>query len=281
MMRAVESNDIPKTQAEGDADFAANGSNIAKRWASWVLPATWVVNAALLVAAVGWIYFDGRSLPTAEWLVSKAPFRSSATGGQITGSTKSGTDSLIAATCLVMAAVSLLVMLGGLFVGNPRFRSLRMWLAFIALAAGWLGLLSTWPEIYWRGQQRRVVHELASAETMARFLEKNWPKEDGDLAGVGPYIAYPKGAPTVMLPLRWITFPDTPLRFSAVERSADGTIRFELAGDETGAWLEWRRDEGAPASFTGGLETVYRVGRSQQLAPHWYLVRYHVDTMGS
>jgi hypothetical protein len=262
MMSAVESDDKA-------------GRVVVRRWPSWVLPVTWGVNAALLVCVVGWIYFDGRSLPTAEWLASKAPFGSADDGARYAGSTIVGTDTLIVSIGSAMAALTLLVMLGGLFVGGPRFRSTRMWLAFVALAAGWLGLVTTWPEIYWRGQQRRVGKELANVETTARYLEENWPREDGELPGIGPYIAYPKGAPTVLLPLKWMTFPDTPLRFSTVERSADGTIRFELAGDEMGAWLEWRSDEREPTDFTGGLETRYTVGRKQQLAPQWFLVRYH------
>jgi hypothetical protein len=91
---------------------------------------------------------------------------------------------------------------------------------------------------------------------------------------VGPYLAYPKGGPTTILPLHWITFPDTSLRFSAIERTADGAIRFQLAGSEAGAWLEWRADDRAPMPFKSGLDMHYNVGRQQRLAPRWFLVRY-------
>jgi hypothetical protein len=264
---------VATARAERDAYRVQNG-HVVQWCASWILPLTWFVNATLLVGAVSWLYFDGRSLPTAEWLASNAPFRSADGGGHIVSSTKVGSVTLVAAMCSAMAVMTLLMMLGGLFVGGRRFRSTRMWLAFVAVAAGWLGLVAAWPEIYWRGQQRRVVKELASVETMARYLDENWPREDGELPGIGPYLAYPKGAPTIVMPLRWITFPDTSLRFSAVERSANGTIRFELAGDETGAWLECREDNGDPSSFVGGLETKYELRRQQQVAPRWFLVRY-------
>jgi hypothetical protein len=138
-------------------------------------------------------------------------------------------------------------------------------------------LLIAWPEIYWAGQQRRMMSVLAPVEAMARSLEVNWPREDGDLPGIGPYLAYPKGGPTTILPLRWITFPGTSLRFTAIERTNDGAIRFELAGAEAGAWLEWRPRDDSPRSFHSGLETNYYVTRGQRLSPRWYLVRYRAS----
>jgi hypothetical protein len=101
------------------------------------------------------------------------------------------------------------------------------------------------------------------------------------MPGIGPYLAYPKGGPTLVLPLKWITFPETDLRFSAVERSSDDVIRFELAGNEAGAWLEWRADDRPPQPFKSGLEMHYNVSRHERLAPHWYLVRYRLAPIGS
>ena len=97
---------------------------------------------------------------------------------------------------------------------------------------------------------------------------------------VGPFLAYPKGNPTTVLPLQTITFPNTKLQFSAIERTKDGTIRFELSGKERGAWLEWRADDNAPAAFVGGLETSYNVTRQERLAPRWFLVRYRARAVG-
>jgi hypothetical protein len=82
---------------------------------------------------------------------------------------------------------------------------------FLTLASGWLGYGVSWQEVYWRGQQWRLKPVLAQAESLAKHLASNWPKEDGDLPQVGPYLAYPKGGPTTILPLHWITFPNTSL----------------------------------------------------------------------
>jgi hypothetical protein len=252
-----------------------------RRLAHRTLAITWIVNALLLVTAFVWVYTDGQSRSMMERLIRKASFQESISFARVYDSLQAGEAIFFLVFAAAIALLTLFAMFGGLFIGGSWFRSMRTWLLFTALVAGWLGFIASWPDVYWSGQQRRVAPVLAEAEKMARYLDAHWPVEDGELAGVGPFLAYPKGAPTVLLPLRWISFPDTDMRFSAVENSIDGTIRFELAGDETGAWLEWRRDELAPGDFTGGLETRYQVGRAQQLAPHWYLVRYNAASSNS
>ncbi len=252
-----------------------------RRLGHWTLALAWIVNALLLVSAFVWVYSDGQSRTMMERLIRKASFQESISLARVYDSLQSGEAIFFLAFATAIALLTLFAAFGGLFIGGSRFRSVRTWLLFTALVAGWLGFISSWQDVYWHGQQRRVAPVLAEAEKLARYLDAHWPTEDGELEGAGPFLAYPKGAPTILLPLRWITFPDTSLRFSAVDNSIDGTIRFELAGDETGAWLEWRRDEREPTEFTGGLETRYTIGRKQQLAPHWYLVRYDVATIGS
>jgi hypothetical protein len=185
-----------------------------------------------------------------------------------------------AVTIATVVACTLFAMLCGLFIGERRYRSTRAWLAFMTLACGWLGFLVTWPDVYWLGQQRRMAAALQPVERLAQELSQNWPTEDGNLAGIGPYLAYPKGGPTTLLPLRWITFPGSALGFSAIERTADGVIRFELAGDEVGAWLEWRSDDRPPQPFKSGLEVDYNVAREARLAPRWFLVRYKPVALG-
>jgi hypothetical protein len=92
---------------------------------------------------------------------------------------------------------------------------------------------------------------------------------------------YPSSAPTALLPLSGPVFPSTTMPFSAVERTGDDAMRFELAGSEVGAWLEWRRDSSEPQAFVGGLETHYEVARFARLAPHWFLVRYRANLAAS
>jgi hypothetical protein len=175
---------------------------------------------------------------------------------------------------LVLAAGTLIVALGSLLVGASRFRTLRWWLLFVALVSGWLGLWAGWPEVYWRGQQRRVGNGLDAVARFARDLQSNWPRDDGEIAGAGAFLAYPKGAPATLLFLGEAAVPDSTIRLSAIERTGEGILRFELAAGETGAWLERHSDETRPDSFVGGLETNYTLSRIKRLAPNWFLVRY-------
>jgi hypothetical protein len=115
---------------------------------------------------------------------------------------------------------------------------------------------------------------LPAAQTLVESLRLQWPKVESDLPALGPFLAYPLSAPTALLPLRNVTFPKNALRFSAVERSGDEAMRFELAGAETGAWLEWRGDGREPRAFVGGLDTKYELTKVAPLAPDWFLVRY-------
>jgi hypothetical protein len=142
------------------------------------------------------------------------------------------------------------------------------------MVGGWLGLVVGWPEVYWHGQLTRVAAALPQIDKMATKLAANWPRSDGELTQIGSFLAYPKSDPRSLLLLGIAIIPGTDLQFSAVERSADGTIRFELSGRETGAWVELRNDDNDPQAFVGGLETSYRVARWQRLSARWFLVRY-------
>jgi energy-coupling factor transporter transmembrane protein EcfT len=179
-----------------------------------------------------------------------------------------------------VAALTLLFAFVGIFVGPARFRSTRMWLLLTALVAGWLGLIMIWPEVYWRGQQHRAGRELLPAGKMVESLNAHWPSEDDELPNLGPFMAYPKGDVRVLMPLAGAHFPGTDVAFSAVERTGNDVMRFELAGGESDAWLEWRRDDSEPKDFVGGLESQYTLGKVARLAPHWFLVRYRAGRKG-
>lgn len=243
-----------------------------QRIALWALWSAWVLSAVLLFAAFAWTYFDGRSLQALEVLRSSLGLES---GVSITSSGRIRSPGVaLAITAALVAVLSMLTLVIGLFAGPHRFRTMRAWLVFMALACGWLGFIAGYPEVYWHGQQRRVKAILQPANELVLYLHANWPTEDGDMTGIGPYLAYPQGKPTTIQPLRWATFPATKLRYSAIEGTDDGAIRFELSGSEAGAWLEWRPDEREPASFVSGLESSYTIVRKQRLAPNWFLVRY-------
>jgi len=264
----------------GNREKAAPRGGVVRRIVDRCLAISWYVNAVLLLSAFAWIYWDARSRRiielSREW-VTGTPAVLSEIGERV----RNGPFIGIISAGVLIAGISLALMLLGLFLGGQRFRSMRRWMLFMALVAGWLGLAVSWPEVYWLGQLHRFKPTLAAAEAMVHRLQADWPEEDGDLPEIGPFLAYPKGAPTTILPLRWITFPQSELRFSAIERTKDGALRFELAGDEAGAWLEWRPNDEKPEPFLSGLDTAYHVTRQQKIAPHWFLVRYRTSAGGS
>ena len=73
---------------------------------------------------------------------------------------------------------------------------------FTAIVCGWLGLVVSWPAIYWFGQQRRVKAVLPAAETMVAGAAKRIGRRStATLPDIGPFLAYPVNAPTALLPL--------------------------------------------------------------------------------
>jgi hypothetical protein len=62
--------------------------------------------------------------------------------------------------------------------------------------------------------------------------------------------------------------------FSVVERGKSGCLRFQLAGREQFAWLEWHPAGRLPSSFVGGLLDPHELDRFRALADGWYVVRY-------
>lgn len=275
------SNDHGGEQAETLAALKSKRGGVAiRRLANVGLTFCWTLNVMLLVAAFVWVYRDGRSRSMIEQAKSLLTFDDASSLRQVFETYGVAPPVWIVFVAALIASVTLAGMFCGLFLGAGPFRSVRMWLVFTAMAAGWLGFVVSWPEVYWHGQRQRMSTLLTPVEALAVKLNTNWPIEDGYMEEVGPFLAYPKGNPTTVLPLQTITFPNTKLQFSAIERTKDGTIRFELSGKERGAWLEWRADDNAPAAFVGGLETSYNVTRQQRLAPRWFLVRYRASAGG-
>lgn len=214
----------------------------------------WVLNLALLVAVVGWIFVDGRSLGKMQSLP--------------------GTVSSGAAVVISLILASFAGILLGLFQGPTWRRSLKAWLAFTALVSTWCALCVSWQSLYWLGQTVRVRGDLPVYTTLARELRDKWPVKDGKSPTLGPFLAYPLGKPRTLLPIGVANVPGADAPVAAIERSELGALRLQLAGAESGAWLEWHPDDSAPQSFTGGLQTSYELLREAELQPGWYLVRY-------
>ena len=252
----------------------AESTGGVRRVVRYLVGVAWLMNAALLVAAFGWIYWFGESRDVIERLRYRLGVADPKSWLVVRDPSRLGIGVTIGTVAVIVAIITLAVIFGSLFFGGRRFQTLRMWLVLTALVCGWLGLAVSWPDIYWRGQQARADVVLPAAESFARELNAYWPHEDGELPGVGGFQAYPFGEPSMLMTFGDAHFPDSELRFPSIERSGDGVLRFELADGEGGAWLEWRRDDSEPHSFKGGLETNYELTRVARLAPGWFLVRY-------
>ncbi len=226
------------------------------------------MNVALLAATVVWLLRDGRAPHTLAdlWQLVES------------GNPRFKTTTIVRIAAAA-GAVSFALVLIGLMAGPRRCRQLSAWLTATALTCGWCTLFVTWSELHWHAQQFRLASVLPEATTLAEELAANWPDKDGDLQGVGPFMAYPKSAPATLMLLGDSRVPGTSVQISAVERTSDGTLRLELAGRERGAWLEWRPADSVPSShtpgsFLGGLNTYYSLKRCAALDTDWFVVRY-------
>ncbi|HEX3600505.1 MAG TPA: hypothetical protein VHU84_10210 [Lacipirellulaceae bacterium] len=274
--RNSERNVDKEIATAGDVGAPPSVSHGSK-FASWLLSGAWLINAGLLLAGYTVVF----AYPRSSELIEEV--RAAIAAGHWQAEFTADPMPLLCAMAFALttlAVSTLLIAFGGIFVGPARFRSTRMWLLLTALVAGWLGLVMIWPEVYWRGQQHRAERELLSAAKLVASLNAHWPSEDDELPNLGPFMAYPKGDVRVLMPLAGAHFPGTDVWFSTVERTGNDVMRFELAGGESDAWLEWRRDGSVPGDFVGGLETQYTLSKFVRLAPHWFLVRYHAGRKG-
>jgi hypothetical protein len=214
----------------------------------------WVLNLVLLAAVSGWIFGDGRSLGVIESLPAGA--------------------GILAATILGLILASLSGIFVGLFKGPSWRRSVKAWLTFTALVSAWCALYASWPALYWLGQTVRVRADIAAYDKPVQELRENWPGKDGESPTLGPFLGYPVGKPKTLLLIGVAHVPGADAPVTAVERSELGALRLQLAGAESGAWLEWHPPGSAPDSFVGGLQTRYTLLRQTELQRGWYLVRY-------
>ncbi|MEX0938709.1 MAG: hypothetical protein WDZ59_12685 [Pirellulales bacterium] len=235
----------------------------------------WVVNLALLVGLTAWILMDpgferfGDRLMQvfAAWSTSGPWKQAFAAAGKVRLVAFGGIVAVSGATLVRMTV--------GLVRGSPPHRTLRRWFIFVALLGMWITLGRFWRDLGWTGKSLRVRDEIAAIQPVAERLHGNWPVEDGNIAGLGAFSAYPPLAPTMLLLL---TPPELSMReraISAVERTASGALCFELSGSERGDWLQWHPEGSRPVDFHSGLDVPYRLVKFRQVTGRWYLARYN------
>ncbi len=157
---------------------------------------------------------------------------------------------------------------------EPRHRSVRQLLAITTVIAIWASLPHHHGSIAWQGKRVRFAMRVQEFETIAAPLRVNWPKCDGDLTGIGPFMAYPFGQPTTLVLLQAPRVADRSVYLSAIERCITGAIKLQLTGTDGGDWAEWHPPGCHPSSFTGGLADPHELQSATSIGDGWFLVRY-------
>jgi hypothetical protein len=227
----------------------------------------WFISVGCCVFAVGWLFLH----PIAPRAVADY-FNLPETPAIVDLGTPSY-HTVIVHALVMLSLLSIFWIMLGLFIGPPAHRGVRSWLAITTVLAFWLGLAVSWRSLAAAGQQWRLDRQLDSFESLAKHLQDAWPKSDDHVAGLGAFNAYPIGHPRTLMVIAAEQADGAP-PIAAVERSNAGALRFELGGDESGAWLEWHPPGSRPASFTGGLEDERRLNDAAPLADGWYLTHY-------
>jgi hypothetical protein len=232
----------------------------------------WIVNLAAFVAICVWILKDGRFPQVVDGLRAVVLQRDEIVPAVNVTSWIKGVQYLALLSLLALGSV--IGIFGCLFFGAREHRRVRSWLAFTVLAAAWLTLTVTWREMAWQSQRARMQSRLSGLDSVAASLLADWPTADGERPEIGPFMAYPQGDPKMLLLLTTPKIGRAEVAISGIEKSASGGLRFQLAGNEAGSWLEWQPSGIAPESFRGGLMTEYQLEPVSPLAESWFLARY-------
>lgn len=249
-----------------------------KRVRGWLLSRNvirvcWVMNVAVLLGTTVWILRDGKF---AEGVVA---FKRhiAAYGNEESALTVvppllwPRVDALW--FVFITAVISSAGIFTGLVAGAGIHRGVRAWLVVMLLLAGWLTLVTTWPQLVWQGQVWRVAGAIPEFNQLSEKLLANWPDNDGDIDPLGPFMAYPIGKPRTLMLIKNPHVPGTDLTISLIERNTEETLLYQLAGNEEGLWVvKEQADE--PQAFFSGLDGEYMPVHFRRLKPGWFLVRY-------
>lgn len=244
------------------------------RWLPNVHPAWyWGVNLVAVMAVVFWLFNDARFEASVDWWQHQTS-SSDRTPLRDMGDWRwlgLRNQTVVALGAVVVA--SGLPMILGLWWGPKRGRTVKAWLVVTSIIAAWAAVCVGWQDIAWYGKQQRLRAVLQEYDQLVLQLNDGWPKRDGELPVIGPFMAYPTYQPATLIMLTLPELDNTDVSFGVIE-GGDQVVRFELVGAERGDWLEWHPQDSAPANFVSGLGERYQVTRFDRLTNHWFLVRY-------
>ncbi|WP_436715764.1 hypothetical protein U8335_26285 [Roseiconus lacunae] len=226
----------------------------------------------MLVIFVGWQLLD----PYAE------PMMTIAAGGIRSFQWSESKDLMIAIAgslrfnAFIVAVIAFLAVNFWMLVQHVRLRryALKQLMITTGLVALWCASAIGWQQITWSGKRMRAAGRLEALDRLAVSLHEDWPQSDGEIEGLGPFNAYPWVRPSVLLLLTPYPLEGTNTVIAAIERSPQGSLRFQLGGEDGGDWIEWHDGNRIPDSFTGGLRDRHQLQRFSRIGSEWYLVRY-------
>ena len=234
----------------------------------------WAINVIVFIVIVAWLFLDARFEASVDWWqyeIAQQPNRDSIRDMGDWQWLRLRNNTIIFLASLV--SVSTLLMIGGLWFGGHKSRSVRAWLAIMSIFALWMIVGNNWQEFSWLGKKYRVQTFLEELQPVVSDLKREWPTIDGQRPIIGQFMAYPVDNPKTLILLTMPQFNTTENSISVVESGPDA-LRFELVGPERGDWIEWHKEDSQPSSFTSGLGNPYKIQSYQQIAKNWYLVRY-------
>jgi hypothetical protein len=267
--------DAPRRDPGAEASMSLSDSTARRR--GIVVSLCWILNVALLLGIALWILTDvpAGALLEGQWPQLLPEWEGRVVGGHAAIDAINRRITWLAAL-RVAAIISAAPILLGLAWGAPRHRQFRSWLAVLTLAAGWLALLTSVPELAWLGHSWRVARDVPKLDPLAAELRAHWPREDGASDWLGPYSLYTTGTSSVLTPLTSRS-EERGVAIRSIERSPEGALRFVVVDQGVWAWLEWHPEGSRPASFLGGLSTPWELEHSSALDDGWFAAAYSLD----
>jgi hypothetical protein len=173
--------------------------------------------------------------------------------------------------------------------GQPSgSRSIASMLAITTAVAFWLSVAVNHASLAWQGKRIQMAGQVQQLESLTASLRTDWPEQDGDLPGIGPFMAYPFGRPSTLVLLQsprvsGKTLGGDRLYIAAIERQRDGAILLQLSASsplsqQHDDWVEWHPPSNQitsqPESFVGGLGDPHQLEWFTYLGQGWHLVSY-------
>lgn len=232
------------------------------------LTVAWCVQLIVLVASAAWSFFDPLFLSTVNATPSLPEWNSR---------NVDPIRSLLVFTFPLAALVSLVwIAVQPWRRSASGGRTIKSMLAVTAVIGLWCGLAVQHRNLAWQGKRVRLASQLDQFRELSETLKDDFPREDGTLSSLGPFMAYPIGRPTVLILLTPPSVSRTGTTVSAIEKLDNG-LAFQLSGIDGGDWVQWHPESQQPTSFVGGLSDIQTMRSSLRLAKNWYLVRYEAS----